>query len=77
MEPRRVSENFQASHKHCLTNNEFAKDDALRNMVVVGRKVEDVAVERQRIFDYFQGKVNECQAEFRRRFEANEARMCS
>lgn len=71
-----LTKNYEASHSHCLPNGESAMRQAHSDMVVVGRHVTDVEDERRRIREYFQGKVKECQAEFTRRFEHYESRMC-
>ena len=67
---------YEASHEHCLSNNESAMRQATAGMVVVGRLATDVEDEKTRIRDYFQGKVNECQSEFLRRFHNVEHLMC-
>jgi hypothetical protein len=69
--------NYKASHQHCLVGNERAMNQALIDMVVVGRQATEVDAEKIRIRDYFEGKVKECQAEFTRRFKQYDGKLCN
>ncbi|MCY3875144.1 MAG: hypothetical protein OXF88_12735 [Rhodobacteraceae bacterium] len=71
-----LATHYQAAVHQCVVFNEHVMRDAHQNMVTAGRHVSDVENEKRRIRDYFQSQAQECQAEFMRRFEHFEPRMC-
>ncbi len=69
-------EEYMRVYKNCHTSAEFAMDAAFGAMVVVGLKVDDVEYEKKRIKEFYQNSLGLCQAEFKKRFDNYEAKMC-
>ena len=71
-----LAEHFTDANDQCIDHAETAMDQAIRNMIVVGRQATDVANEKKEIKNYFQGQVDRCQGEFKRRYGKYAGKIC-
>ena len=64
------------AHDNCLVYSEQGEAEAVGNMITAGRTAADISSEKQRISSFYRKTIEQCQAEFARRYEILANKMC-
>jgi len=69
-------DHYKLARGDCFTEGKYTIQDAINNMLTLGRHIDDVKDEKQRIQDYFQAQAEQCQTYFKSRYKKYKGKFC-